>query len=87
MVEARTTGAFPPLRREPATALTQRQQTKVDQHVERTVHGTPEQVEAELAALVARTGADEVLAWVSTHDRDAQDRADVALAAMAGPSR
>ncbi len=84
MVESRTTGAFPPLRPEPAMRLTQRQQAKVEEHLGRTVHGTPEQVETELAALVARTGADEVLAWLSTHDRDAQDRADIALAAMAG---
>lgn len=84
MVESRTTGAFPPLRPEPAMRLTQRQQAKVEEHLGRTIHGASEQVEAELAALVARTGADEVLAWLSTHDRDAQDRADVALAAMAG---
>src|SRR5699024_4856776 len=84
MVESRSTGAFPRLRPEPAMRLTQRQQAKVDQHVGRTVHGTPDQVAEQLAALVARTGADEILAWVSTHDRDAQGRADVALAAMAG---
>lgn len=39
----------------------------------------------QLGELVARTRADEILAWLSTHDRDAQDRADVALAEMGGP--
>lgn len=83
MVESRTTGAFPPLRSQPAMALTGRQQAAVDEHLARAVHGTAEEVLDELGALIRRTGADELLAWVSTHDREAQDRSDAALATMA----
>lgn len=87
MVESRTTGAFPPLRSKPATALTDRQQATVDEHLARAVHGTPDEVLDELGAVVRRTGADELLAWVSTHEREAQDRSDAALAAMTRVSR
>ncbi|WP_338750245.1 MsnO8 family LLM class oxidoreductase [Janibacter alittae] len=86
MVESRTTGAFPPLRSRPAMALTDRQQAKVDEHLSRAIHGTPDEVVTDLGALIHRTGADEVMAWVSTHDREAQDRSDAALAAMSSIS-
>lgn len=82
MVESRTTGAFPPLRSRPAMTLTDRQQAKVDEHLARAIHGTPDEVAKELRALIGRTGADEIMVWVSTHDRAAQDRSDAALAAM-----
>lgn len=82
MVEARATGAFPPLRPEPSTTLTDRQQTAVAQHVDQAVHGTVEDVADQLRHLVGRTGAAEVLAFTSTHDRAALARSDVALAGL-----
>lgn len=87
MVESRATGVFPPLRSQPAMALSDRQQAKVEEHLGRAVHGTPAEVGDELAALVDRTGADELLAWVSTYDREAQERSDAALAEMAAVNR
>lgn len=80
MVESRSTGAFPPLRPEPATALTARQQEKVEEHLSQAVHGTADEVAEQLGDLVARTGADEVIAFSSTHDRAALQRSDAALA-------
>lgn len=82
MVESRTTGAFPPLRAEPAMVLTERQQAKVEQHLDQAVHGTAADVARELDELVARTGAAEVLAFASTHDRAALARSDDALAGL-----
>lgn len=86
MVESRRTGAFPPLRPEPDRRWTSREQDRIDEHVERAVHGSPSDVARRLALIVERTGADEVLAWVSTHDRTAQDRCDELLAGLSGPA-
>lgn len=80
MVESRSTGAFPPLRPEPAMRLTARQEAKVEQHLAQAVHGTPDEVADELGRLVSRTGAAEVMAFASTHDRAALARSDEALA-------
>lgn len=85
MVESRSTGAFPPLRQEPAMRLTDRQRARVEDHLEQAVHGTPAEVADELAGLVARTRADEVIAFASTHDREALARSDTALAALEIP--
>lgn len=82
MVESRSTGAFPPLRQEPATRLTDRQQARVEEHLEQAVHGTPDEVAEELAHLAGRTGATEIIAFSSTHDREALARSDEALAAL-----
>lgn len=82
MVASRTTGAFGPL---PATGpqrLTERQQKMLDRHIERTVHGTAQQVGARLNELVRRTGASEVIAFSSTYDRDALRASDRALAGL-----
>lgn len=84
MAESRATGAFPPLRPDPPERLTDRQQAVVQQQLELAVHGTAEEVLAELTALVARTGASEVLASTSTFDLRALAGADAALAAL-GP--
>lgn len=84
MVESRTTGAFPPLRPEPATRLTTRQAARVEEHLAQAVHGTPDDVAAELTTIIERTGADEVLAFSSTHDRHALRASDTALAALMG---
>ena len=82
MVESRTTGAFPPLRPEPALRLTARQQEQVEQHLDQVVHGTATDVAEQLTALVERTGADEVLAFSSTHDHAALRDSDAALATL-----
>lgn len=85
LARSRRTGSFPPL--EPLGAdgvagLSARERAVVAQQLELTVHGTPADVATELAALVTRTGACEVLASVSTYDRDALAAADTALAGL-----
>lgn len=82
MVASRSTGAFPPLSDQEPHALTARQQALVEEHVERTVHGTADQVAQRLRDLVARTGAAEVIVFSSTFDRGAQDASDAALARL-----
>ena len=83
MAESRALGAFPPLRPTPPARLTVKQQGVVEDHLRLAVHGTAEQVADELAELVARTGAVEVLASTSTFDRGALAEADTALASLA----
>lgn len=80
MAESRATGAFPPLRDQPPGRLTERQELMVQQHLDQSVHGTPAEVADQLADLVARTGAAEVIAFSSTHDRAALAQSDAALA-------
>ncbi len=85
MAESRTTGAFPPLH--PPESLRERVPTdKQRQAIEATlssaVYGTADEVGTALAALVRRTGADEVMASTSTYDREELARADAALAAV-----
>ena len=46
------------------------------------VQGDAEKVARELAVLVERTGADEIMASTSTFDRDDLARADAALAEL-----
>ena len=87
LARSRTTGAFPPL--EPLAAddvagLSARERAVVAQQLELAVYGTAGEVAAELGTLVARTGASEVLASVSTYDRGALAAADTALAGLAG---
>lgn len=48
------------------------------------VAGTPDEVASELAELAARTGASEILASVSTYDRDDVARTDEFLASLRG---
>lgn len=86
MVESRSTGVFPPLRQEPAIRLTDRQQARVEDHLEQAVHGTADEVADQLTELVARTGAAEVIAFASTRDREALARSDAALASLEIPS-
>ena len=83
MVEARSSGAFPPLRPDPPERLTDRQQAQVERQLSQSVHGTAPAVAGALTDLVARTGAAEVLASTSTYDRTALAGADTALAALA----
>ncbi|WP_243859413.1 LLM class flavin-dependent oxidoreductase [Amycolatopsis arida] len=71
-VYSRTRGVFPPL--EPAEdvlarRLTGKERTLLDEALRDQVYGTEAEVAARLADLVDRTGADELLVTMSTHDR------------------
>jgi luciferase family oxidoreductase group 1 len=85
MAESRETGAFGPLR-SPEEIRRRRfrpqQLRRMEEWMAGTVHGDAEKVAGELAGLVERTGADEIMASTSTHDRDALARADAALAEL-----
>ncbi|MGY1730188.1 MsnO8 family LLM class oxidoreductase [Geodermatophilus sp. SYSU D01045] len=87
MAQARTTGVFPPL--EPVAAVRAAPMTAVRRrHAERTaaaaVAGPPDRVAARLAELAERTGATELVAAGSTHDRAALAASDEALARLLG---
>ncbi|QFZ22196.1 MsnO8 family LLM class oxidoreductase [Saccharothrix syringae] len=74
MAHARTRGEFPPLRAPEdvlATPMTDRERAAFEQALRGHLFGTPHEVGEALDALVARTGAAEVLVTTSTHDRDA----------------
>ncbi|MGC5627762.1 LLM class flavin-dependent oxidoreductase [Georgenia sp. Z1344] len=86
MVESTARGAFPPLRTAPHARLTEKQEGAVQRHLDQGIHGTQAEVAAQLRALVERTGASEIVAFSSTHDRAALADSDVALAALSGPS-
>ncbi|MCZ2810280.1 MsnO8 family LLM class oxidoreductase [Modestobacter sp. VKM Ac-2979] len=90
MAQARTTGVFPPL--EPVAGIrartpTPRQQSYVEQTVAAAIAGTPAQVASRLGELLDRTGAAELVASSSTHDRTALADSDAALAALLGAPR
>jgi luciferase family oxidoreductase group 1 len=85
MAESRETGAFGPLR--PVEEILDRkfrpqQLRRMEEWMGTAVHGDAEKVAGEIAALVDRTGADEIMASTSTYDRDALARADEAFAAL-----
>ncbi|MEE1940694.1 MsnO8 family LLM class oxidoreductase [Streptomyces sp. TRM 70361] len=97
-VVSRVRGVFPPL--EPpeevaAREMTERERTLLAEARSAQVHGTEEEVAAALAALVVRTGADELLLTLSAHDHgrrlDSYRRlarlAGLAPGAGTGPSR
>jgi luciferase family oxidoreductase group 1 len=72
---SRTRGAFPPL--EPVEAIvaldmSERERALFEEAGRGRIHGTAGEVGAALAGLVARTGADEVLVTMNTHDLDAR---------------
>lgn len=70
LVHSRTRGVFPPLR--PSDDLpepTEREAALLADVLRGQLHGTPSTVRDDLAALVERTGADEVLVTLSTYDR------------------
>ncbi|MFE3877597.1 MsnO8 family LLM class oxidoreductase [Kitasatospora sp. NPDC059146] len=71
---SRTHGEFPPLAPAAeirARTMSPRERAAFEQSLKGHIAGTPEQAAAELSALVARTGADEVLIATSTYDRTA----------------
>ena len=85
MAESRETGAFGPLR-SPGEVLGRRfrpqQLRRMEEWMAGALYGDHEKVAGELAALVARTGAEEIMASTSTFDRDDLARADAALAEL-----
>ncbi|WP_244295449.1 MsnO8 family LLM class oxidoreductase [Micromonospora orduensis] len=87
MAQGQTTGVFPPL--EPVEAVrsahrTSRQQQYLEQTAAAAIAGSPAQVERELAELLDRTGAAELVAAGSTFDRAALATSDAELAALFG---
>lgn len=84
-VMARTTGRFMPL--QPVgeldeADLTAQQRRRVTRGLEATIHGTPDEVAAEVAALARRTGASELLVTGGASDRAGQARSDGLLAGI-----
>ncbi|WP_331767281.1 MsnO8 family LLM class oxidoreductase [Embleya sp. NBC_00896] len=70
---SRTRGTFPPLI--PAAevrglTITARERDLLDAALRDQIHGTADKVEAELARVLARTGADEFLVTTGAHDRE-----------------
>lgn len=85
MTQSRETGVFGPL--EPPENILDRtfrpqQLQRMEKWMGSTIHGDAAQVAAELAQLVERTGADEIMASTSTYDREELARADAALAGL-----
>jgi luciferase family oxidoreductase group 1 len=85
LAAARTTGEFPALEPvDPDRPMTARQAAVVQDAVGRTVLGDEATVGEELTDLLARTGADELLASTSTFDLDALAGSDERLARLLG---
>jgi luciferase family oxidoreductase group 1 len=83
LAAARTTGQFPALEPvDPGRPLSARQRAVVEEAVGRTVHGDEAAVADDLGDLLARTGADELLASTSTFDRAALRESDARLARL-----
>ncbi len=85
LVHSRTRGVFPPL----LTAAeipepTEREASLLSDVLRGQIHGTPESVRDELAELVERTEADELLITMSTYDRGDMLDSYTALAELAG---
>lgn len=83
MARSRQTGEFGPL--EPVATIrdqpwTNQLRNRVEAHLRRTTAGSAETVRRRLEQLAEVTGADELLAFTSTYDRDAQLASDAALA-------
>lgn len=87
MAQSRTTGVFPPLKPVAtvrAATRTPRQQQYIEQTAAAAIAGTPAHVERQLAELLDRTGAAELVATGSTFDRAALAASDAALAGLFG---
>lgn len=85
MAESRETGVFGPLRSPAQTRARKfrpQQLRRMDEWMAGTVHGDAASVAGDLARLVKRTGADEIMASTSTYDRDDLARSDAALAEL-----
>lgn len=82
---SRSTGSFDPL--QPAeeldvTRLTRQQAARVERALAQTVHGTPEQVQERLTAIVRWTGADELLLTGGVSDPAGGAHSDRLLASL-----
>ncbi|MEV7416569.1 LLM class flavin-dependent oxidoreductase [Streptomyces sp. NPDC089919] len=87
MAYSRTRGSFPPLlpaERIEGIAMTAKERGFYESALAGHVHGTADQVGAELEKAVAETGADEVLVTTSSYDREALLDSYARLAALAG---
>ncbi|MFB7636654.1 MsnO8 family LLM class oxidoreductase [Streptomyces sp. NPDC056149] len=88
LAHSRTHGVFPPLAPVGGAAsgdgMSARERGFYEDALLGHVHGTEEQVARELAALVERTAADEVLVTTSTHDRAALRESYERLARVVG---
>ncbi|WP_428936028.1 MsnO8 family LLM class oxidoreductase [Streptomyces sp. ACT015] len=90
MAYSRTRGTFPPLppaERVEALAMTDRERGLYEKGLTGQLAGTAEQVGAELEAVLAETGAQEVLVTTSTWDRTALLDSYRRLAALFGGAR
>ncbi|WP_405714015.1 LLM class flavin-dependent oxidoreductase [Streptomyces xanthophaeus] len=87
LAHSRTRGSFPPLRpaeEVEAMAMTPKERERYEAALAGHVHGTPEQVAAQLAEVSALTGADELLVTTSTYDRAVLLDSFTRLARIAG---
>ncbi|MBF6468479.1 LLM class flavin-dependent oxidoreductase [Nocardia beijingensis] len=87
---ARTRGEFPPLlppAEIEARNMTDRERRLIDDGLRGQLYGTEDEVAGQLARLVHRTGADEILVHTSTYDRAARLESHRRLALLAGLSR
>lgn len=87
LASSRTRGSFPPLRpaeEVEALSMTPKERELYENALAGHVHGTEEQVAAELAEVAALTGADELLVTTSTYDRTALLDSYRRLARIAG---
>ena len=85
MVRSRETGEFGPLEpvdRVLARELTARQERRLDRWLSGAIYGNAAEVATQLDELLARTGADEIMATTSTYDDADRDAADAALAEL-----
>ncbi|MCX5175443.1 LLM class flavin-dependent oxidoreductase [Streptomyces virginiae] len=87
LAHSRTRGSFPPLRPADeidALEMTAKERELYEGALTGHIHGTEEQVAAELAEVADRTGADELLVTTSTYDRTALLDSYARLARIAG---
>lgn len=87
MAVSRQTGEFPPLESVAAirdATWSGQVRRRVEASLDRAVAGSPATVRRRLEALAERTGADELLASTSTHDRDALLASDRMLREVVG---
>jgi TorA maturation chaperone TorD len=82
MARSRQTGELGPL--EPVTTIraqrwTDQLRDRVEAHLAQGAVGSPATVRSHLGRLFETTGAEEVVAFSSTYDRDAQAASDAAL--------
>ncbi|MFG2972352.1 LLM class flavin-dependent oxidoreductase [Streptomyces sp. NPDC048331] len=87
LAHSRTRGSFPPLRPAEeieALRMTPKERELYEGALAGHIHGTEDQVAAELAEVAERTGADELLVTTSTYDRAALLDSAARLARIAG---